>query len=119
MATVSLPLSLQPGPPHNYGPATIAAGVTQLTVTISREDLNIGTSAEIVTLTTEISVDGGQTWNPGPGFGTARGIVINRKTGLPFDTSGFGPTLVPSPSLIRGTVTVTEAFSTTLTITTA
>lgn len=119
-ATTQIPLSLQPGPPRAFGPAAIQAGITHLSLTISREDLNVGDSngVEVVSLSSEISTDGGQTWLPGPGFGTARGTVINKKTGLPFTTSGFD-TPLPSPCLIQGTVTVSEAFSTTLTVTTS
>lgn len=119
-ASIQVPLTLTPGPPHVYGPAAIQAGITHLSLTISREDLNVGDSngVEVVSLVSEISTDGGNVWTPGPGFGTARGTVINRKTGLPFTTSGIDIPL-PSPCQIRGTVTVTEAFSTTLTVTTS
>lgn len=119
-ATTQLVLSLQPGPPHAFGPVSVPAGVTVFNIQLSREDLNLGDPAlgTVFQLALESSIDGGQTWQPRDGFGAEMGVTIDRHTGLPTTFSG-GNVSVPLNSLVRGTITVTQPFGTTLTVTTS
>lgn len=123
MATINVNLPNLTVGTTSFGPINIPSGVTHIKVALDRTTaggLNAGDSGgqEVVTITTQFSHDTGATWQSGPSFGASMGTFINPTTGLPYTESSMAFS-VTTPCIIRGVVTITQSFSTTLTITTS
>jgi hypothetical protein len=118
MATVlTLPIISQPAGVYLFGPATVPLGVVRATAKIDRVPLVSATLR--IDWTLELSQDAGVTWLQRDAAGTVGGSVINPRTGLPFTVSSFTQTL-PNPTnanrRVRGSVTINEVATTTLTL---
>lgn len=114
-------------PPGSYGPGTftlpaapIPTGITRVTVQVDRASMVSGTLH--IDWTLELSQDSGTSWLPWGGAGTVGGAISDPATGLPFSVSSF-TVAVPNPAnagrRLRGSVTLTEAVVTSVTLVTS
>lgn len=115
MTTLTVPSRAYPAGVTNYGPFTVNAGTT-IKIGLLREAWPDSNGEEIISLDAEVSFDGGNTWDFLFQFGTAGGTLPLDRNGNPQNTSSVMSGLT-TPCRLRGTVTLQQPLTTTVTIT--
>lgn len=118
MATLTIPLVTLPVGSQTFGPVTLPAGDSTVTLTVDRTPaggLNALTGASVLGMDAQMSTDGGATWHAvdtdQPGSQTAwtaaGGTFTPPRGGSPYATSaGTWPLFPGSGRRVRATVTV-------------
>lgn len=116
MSVTTIPSRLYPAGATGFGPITLATG-TSIFVQILRTGVWPDSQGKVImSFSTEISHDGGNTWDDFVAFGTAGGPLPDDKFGNP-QTSSTVRTPIVTPCQIRGVVTFVQPLITTITIT--